>query len=138
LLAGCASPTPAAAPQPPATQAVQNAAPAPTAAGAPSGVRAYTPGPPLTPPLHVKAIEVQFYIAVPDPVIFNALNRGVDIRVLVSSTTNKPDDRPAGFMVRSELLDSGQVKSLADLRGRPVSVANPSSQFSSARWRRVA
>jgi ABC-type nitrate/sulfonate/bicarbonate transport system substrate-binding protein len=51
--------------------------------------------------------QAQFYSAVPDPVIFNALNRGVDIKVLVSSTTNKPTDRPAAFMVRTELLDSG-------------------------------
>jgi NitT/TauT family transport system substrate-binding protein len=73
--------------------------------------------------------NVQFYIAVPDPVIFNALNRGVDIRILVSSTTNKPTDRPAAFMVRSELVDNGTVKTSADLRGRRVAIANPSSQF---------
>jgi NitT/TauT family transport system substrate-binding protein len=161
---------------PTAAQAVQSAAAAvatPVAATGAARTSTYTPGPPLNPPVHVKAIDggivaniplyagidrgyfaaeglqvelvglqdvaasaqaiatnqVQFSIAVPDPVIFNALNRGVDIRILVSSTTNKPDDKPAAFMVRSELLDSGQVRSLADLRGRAVSVANPSSQF---------
>lgn len=55
--------------------------------------------------------------AVPSPSLFNALARGVAmtaVAVQSSATTS-------GLVVRKELWDSGEVRSLVDLRGRRVS-----------------
>jgi len=66
--------------------------------------------------------KAQATISVPDPVIFNALARGVDLRLIVSSTTNTPTDKPAAFMVRQDLIDSGRYKTPADFKGMNVAV----------------
>jgi NitT/TauT family transport system substrate-binding protein len=73
--------------------------------------------------------QAQFYIAVPDPVIFNALSRGVAVKLLVSSTTNSPTDHPAALMVRQDLIDSGRYKSAADLKGMTIAAGAQSAQF---------
>jgi NitT/TauT family transport system substrate-binding protein len=73
--------------------------------------------------------QAQFYIAVPDPVIFNALSRGVAVRILVSSTTNSPTDRPAALMVRQDLIDSGRYKTATDLKGMTIAAGAQSAQF---------
>jgi len=77
--------------------------------------------------------QAQFYIAIPDPVIFNALARGIDVRLLVSSTTNGPTDRPAALMVRQDLIDSGRYQSPADLKGMTIAAGAASAQFYVAR-----
>ncbi|MBV9121638.1 MAG: ABC transporter substrate-binding protein [Chloroflexi bacterium] len=71
--------------------------------------------------------QAQYFNAIPDPVIFNAIARGIDVRVLVSSTTNRPTDRPAAFMVRQDLIDSGKYKSPADLKGMTVAIGGAAS-----------
>jgi NitT/TauT family transport system substrate-binding protein len=73
--------------------------------------------------------QAQFYVAIPDPVIFNALARGVAVKILVSSTTNAPSDRPAALMVRQDLIDSGRYKSAADLKGMTIAAGAQSAQF---------
>ncbi|MBV9329496.1 MAG: ABC transporter substrate-binding protein [Chloroflexi bacterium] len=73
--------------------------------------------------------QAQFYIAIPDPVIFNALARGINVRVLVSTTTNKPTDRPAALLVRQDLIDSGRYKTPADLKGMTIAAGAASAQF---------
>jgi NitT/TauT family transport system substrate-binding protein len=73
--------------------------------------------------------QAQFYIAIPDPVIFNALARGINVRILVSSTTNKPTDRPAALVVRQDLIDSGQYRTPADLKGMRIAAGAVSAQF---------
>ena len=73
--------------------------------------------------------QVQFIVSLPDPVLFNAIARGIDIRVLASATVNGPTDRPATFLVRSDLLDGGQFKGPADARGLNVAVGAPSSTY---------
>jgi NitT/TauT family transport system substrate-binding protein len=54
---------------------------------------------------------------------FNALERGLDIRVVGSMGTQPQIGFPSALMVRADLLDSRQVTSLADLRGRKVALA---------------
>jgi NitT/TauT family transport system substrate-binding protein len=73
--------------------------------------------------------QVQFIVSLPDPVLFNAIARGIDIRVLASATVNGPTDRPATFLVRSDLLDGGQFKGPADARGLNIAVGAPSSSY---------
>ena len=77
--------------------------------------------------------QAQFYIAIPDPVIFNALVRGVDVKLLLSSTTNAPIDHPAALMVRQDLIDSGRYKTAADLKGMTIAAGAISAQFYVAR-----
>jgi len=76
-------------------------------------------------PAAVQAVatnQVQFALTLPDPGVFNALNRGVNLRILASSTVNAAGDRPAQFLVRQDLLDTAAYRSPADLRGRTVGV----------------
>jgi NitT/TauT family transport system substrate-binding protein len=73
--------------------------------------------------------QVDFILSLPDPVLFNAIARNIDIRVLASTSVNGPTDRPAALLVRSDLLDSGRVKGPADLRGLNVAVGTPSSTY---------
>jgi ABC-type nitrate/sulfonate/bicarbonate transport system substrate-binding protein len=49
--------------------------------------------------------------------------------MMAALTRNKPGDHPASFMVRSELVDSGQYHSPKDLKGKPVGVPALQSQF---------
>jgi NitT/TauT family transport system substrate-binding protein len=71
--------------------------------------------------------QSQFAVTTPDPVIFNAIARGIDIKILAPSTVNSPTDRPAQFVVRKDLIDSGAYKTPADLRGLTVAAPAQSS-----------
>jgi NitT/TauT family transport system substrate-binding protein len=73
--------------------------------------------------------QAQFYIAIPDPVIFNALARGITLSILVSTTTNTATDRPAGLLVRQDLVDSGRYRTPADLKGLTIASGAASAQF---------
>lgn len=75
------------------------------------------------------ASQISFATGNPDPALFNALDRGVDIRLLTSLVTNKPGDKPAAFLVRKDLIDSGKYKSPKDLKGASVGVPAAQSEF---------
>jgi NitT/TauT family transport system substrate-binding protein len=80
--------------------------------------------------------QVQFIMTLADPVVFNAIDRGINIKLLASSTVNGPTDKPAAFLVRQDLIDSGQVKTPADLRGLNVAVPSAASSFYADRYLR--
>ena len=73
--------------------------------------------------------QSQFALTTPDPVIFNAIARDIDIKIVAPSTVNSQTDRPAQFIVREDLLDNGTVKTESDLRGLNVAVPAQSSQW---------
>jgi len=73
--------------------------------------------------------QVAFQASNPDPVVFNALDRGIDIKLLASSTVNTQNDRPAVFMVRQDLIDSGKYKTPADLKGLNIGSVGVFSLF---------
>jgi NitT/TauT family transport system substrate-binding protein len=54
--------------------------------------------------------------------LFNALARDVDVRIVADDGQLKPDTGVAAMMVRQDLLDSGEITSLADLKGRTIAV----------------
>jgi NitT/TauT family transport system substrate-binding protein len=55
--------------------------------------------------------------------LFNALNRGIDIRIVADFAHLGGDsDGLASIMARADLMDSGTIKSPADLRGREISL----------------
>jgi len=56
---------------------------------------------------------------------YNAFERGIKLRVVADKGRNVKGQSFQGFMVRKELLDSGQVKSLADLAGRTFALTAP-------------
>ncbi|MEX0730327.1 MAG: ABC transporter substrate-binding protein [Aquisalimonadaceae bacterium] len=58
------------------------------------------------------------------PGLLNALRRGIGLKIVSSKSVIKPDFGVGSFIVRSELVDSGDVESLADLKGRRVAVNN--------------
>jgi NitT/TauT family transport system substrate-binding protein len=73
--------------------------------------------------------QSQFALTTPDPVIFNAIARGIDIKIVAPSTVNSQTDKPAQFIVRQDLIDTGTVKTESDLRGLNVAVPAQSSQW---------
>ncbi len=75
--------------------------------------------------------QIQVINGSPNVALFNALNRGVDIRMVASAGNVGKDDtnKNFGIVVRSDLLDSGQVKTLADLKGRKVGAGPTKGAF---------
>jgi NitT/TauT family transport system substrate-binding protein len=58
----------------------------------------------------------------PNAGMFNALNRGIDIKIVADfAHVGKTDDRTVSMIVRSDLMESGAVKTVADLKGRIIS-----------------
>ncbi len=64
----------------------------------------------------VAAGQLDMMPAVPGPGTFNALARGVELQAIAAQSWSY-----TGLMVRKELYDSGQVRSVPDLKGRRVS-----------------
>lgn len=55
--------------------------------------------------------------------IFNTLNKGFDFKVIASASQGPATNSPTKFEVRKTLVDGGQVKTVADLKGRKIAVA---------------
>ncbi|HLQ31918.1 MAG TPA: ABC transporter substrate-binding protein [Chloroflexota bacterium] len=65
--------------------------------------------------------QIQVGNGAPSAALFNALNRSVDIRMVADyAHVGPPTDTTLALLVRKELMDSGTVKSVADLKGRNV------------------
>jgi NitT/TauT family transport system substrate-binding protein len=60
------------------------------------------------------------------PALMNAIGRGLDIRIVAPLHTERPPVATP-LVVRKDLWDSGQVRSVADLRGRRVSLNSKAS-----------
>jgi NitT/TauT family transport system substrate-binding protein len=54
---------------------------------------------------------------------FNAVDRGLDLRVVGSMGAQPQSGFPSALMVRQDLLDSRQVQSIPDLKGKKIAVA---------------
>ena len=54
--------------------------------------------------------------------LYNAVDRGITIKLVADKATNVKGAPFQSFMVRKELLDSGKVKTLADMKGRKVAI----------------
>jgi NitT/TauT family transport system substrate-binding protein len=54
---------------------------------------------------------------------FNAVIRGLDLRIVASMGRQPHQGYPSALMVRKDLLDSGAVKQIQDLRGRKVALS---------------
>ncbi|HZR99028.1 MAG TPA: ABC transporter substrate-binding protein [Chloroflexota bacterium] len=56
--------------------------------------------------------------------LFNAVAQGIPLRIVLDSTSAYPGDSAGGLLVRKELIDSGAVREIADLRGRTVAITS--------------
>jgi NitT/TauT family transport system substrate-binding protein len=66
--------------------------------------------------------QLQVASGSPNAALFNAFNRGIDIKIVADfAHIGRSQDRTVALIVRSDLLDSGAVKTIADLKGRSLS-----------------
>jgi NitT/TauT family transport system substrate-binding protein len=63
--------------------------------------------------------------------LYNAVERGIKLRVVADKARNAPGYGFQSFMVRKALIDDGSVKSLADLKGRKVAIVAAASSDAS-------
>ncbi|MDT3687919.1 MAG: ABC transporter substrate-binding protein [Pseudorhodoplanes sp.] len=63
--------------------------------------------------------------------LYNAVERGINLRVVADKARNAPGYGFQSFMVRKALVDSGDIKSLADLKGRKVAIVAAASSDAS-------
>jgi len=58
------------------------------------------------------------------PATFNAVLRGLPIKAILDGSHADPEQRSHATLVRKDLVDSGQVRTLADLVGRKVATSS--------------
>ena len=73
--------------------------------------------------------QIDVGVVNPDPALFNAMQRGLDIKLVAALSRNAPGDKPASLVVRRDLVDRGRYASPKDLRGAIIAVPGPQSQF---------
>jgi NitT/TauT family transport system substrate-binding protein len=56
------------------------------------------------------------------PAFVNAIQRGVDVKMVASMASNEVDANSSFLILRKDLFDSGQVRDYADLRGRSIAI----------------
>lgn len=59
--------------------------------------------------------------------LFNAVARGIDMRIVADKASDPPGYGFAPFLVRTELLKSGKYKTLKDIKGMKVAISAPGS-----------
>ncbi|HEY7064592.1 MAG TPA: ABC transporter substrate-binding protein [Chloroflexota bacterium] len=57
--------------------------------------------------------------------LFSAIARGIPLRIVADQAHDPPEFTGTGWVVRKDLLDSGEVKTPKDLRGLTVGIAAP-------------
>src|SRR3974377_837967 len=55
--------------------------------------------------------------------LYNAVARGVRLRIVADKAKNPPGYGFEALMVRKDLADEGKIKSLADFRGRKIAIS---------------
>jgi NitT/TauT family transport system substrate-binding protein len=65
--------------------------------------------------------------ASPDPSQFNAIARGIDIKLVETTSVWVPGSNVSALVVRQDLVDSGRYKTPADLKGMTISMPNLNS-----------
>ena len=82
--------------------------------------------------------QIQVATGVPNAALFNALNRGIGIRIVADFAHLGDDkDRTVSIVVRAPLFDSGQVKTPADLKGKTINEGPFPGQYPDVLWSKV-
>ena len=58
--------------------------------------------------------------------LFNAIAKGLNVKIVADKSQINTESRYAGWMVRKELYDSGEVRKIEQLEGRKVAIEHPS------------
>jgi len=66
----------------------------------------------------------------PSAGLFNAVGRGIDIRIVADKSQNVTGRGSQKLLVRKDLIDSGRYKSFADLKGMKIAGSAPGSSAS--------
>jgi NitT/TauT family transport system substrate-binding protein len=70
-------------------------------------------------PAQLATDQLQVASGVPNAALFNALNRGIDIRIVADEAhIGNAKDRTVTIVARADLVDSGAIKGPADLKSR--------------------
>jgi NitT/TauT family transport system substrate-binding protein len=72
----------------------------------------------MTTPLGADQLDVG--AGAPGPGLYNAILRGIELRIIADRGRAVPGERFNCLVVRKDLLDSGAVRTMADLRGRVI------------------
>lgn len=81
-------------------------------------------------PAQLATNQIQVASGVPNAALFNALNRGIDIRIVADEAhIADASDRTVSIVVRADLMESGAVKGPADLKGRTYAPGPVSGQY---------
>src|SRR5579859_3658303 len=62
-------------------------------------------------------------VTVPSAGLFNLVHDGIDTKIVSSMGAVPAQGAPVGLVVRKDLVDSGRVKTVADLKGRSFGLA---------------
>jgi len=73
--------------------------------------------------------DLSIGVGAPSPTFFNAVNNGIDLKYVCTWVVQGKGDGTLGLYVRKPLIDSGQVKSIADLKGRTVALTSVAEPF---------
>ena len=73
--------------------------------------------------------KVDFAGVGPDPALFNAMERGINLKMLAAAAVFTARSHASGVVVRQDHLDSGRFRDPHDLRGFKVAVSSIQSQF---------
>ena len=76
----------------------------------------------MTPPLATGQLDVG--LGGVSVSLFNSVAQGIPFKIVANKVVNVPESRSTGWMVRTDLLDSGQVRNAADFRGLAVAVGS--------------
>lgn len=63
--------------------------------------------------------------------LYNAVERGIRIKIVADKAHNIPNAGFQAFMVRKDLIDSGKVKTLKDLKGEKIAITAAGSSDAS-------
>jgi NitT/TauT family transport system substrate-binding protein len=56
--------------------------------------------------------------------LFNAIAQGISVRIALDVWSATPGNEGGGLLVRKDLIDSGQVRTMADLKGRRIGITS--------------
>ena len=74
--------------------------------------------------------DLQVVAGAPSAAFFNAVARGIDVRMVADKVSTPPGRPSQTLIVRKDLMQSGRVKTVADLKGMKVANAAPGAAAS--------
>jgi NitT/TauT family transport system substrate-binding protein len=77
----------------------------------------------------VAAGQVDYAGIGPDPALFNAMQRGINVQILAATAVLRAGTRASGIVVRQDHIDSGRYTEPRDLKGMQIAVGASQARF---------